>query len=165
MVEGIPLPSVFISVGHLLSPVQQQLLSQVDALLVKHGKHSVTIGRPTLQQQPLTLIRDIITETQGTIAIAFVRLKVSVGTEYPGTDFAQHIAPRSLPTVWNQIEAAMTLQAQHPLLILCEEGVTPAGIIDPAIFPVVPFSLNLTSHSLSDSIVSAMCIWLQQLLP
>jgi hypothetical protein len=52
--------------------------------------------------------------------------------------------------VWNQIEGAMTLQANHPLLLLHEEGMFLEGIFKSSFMPSYAFSppcLNETTQT------------------
>jgi hypothetical protein len=157
-------PAIFVSVGYQLSMPQRAFVNHVDELIIHAGFAPVTIGRTTTAlERPLEMIRDVIEMSSGTIVIAFARLEIGAATEYPGTDFARALAPRRLPTVWNEIEAAMTVQAQHPLLVLCERGLHYEGIIDPLIHLVIPFAFDASgTGQLSSRSQHAIVKWLRQ---
>jgi hypothetical protein len=160
-----PAPSrrVFISVGHGLSLTQDRFVTSVDALLGARGFEPVTPGRTTGQHaDPLAAIRDAIEGSDGTLVIAFKRLAIASATEYPDADQVA-VPPRVLSTVWNQIEAAMTYQAAHPLLILAEDALHPEGLIDRTLLPQINFSLTADDGSLPEKVRCGIERWLATL--
>lgn len=162
MIQQNRLPQIFVSVGHQLTTEQRYFVDEIDELLRTHGYAPVTIGRTTeAMERPLEAIRDVIAGAQGAIVIAFARLDIQVAIEYPDAPFAQSIPERTLPTVWNQIEAAMAVQAQIPLLLLCEEGLHFEGIIDPLVHLSVVFS-GITREKIPKNVSRAVFEWLAE---
>ncbi|MBA3826453.1 MAG: hypothetical protein H0X24_21445 [Ktedonobacterales bacterium] len=153
-------PHIFVSVGHELTSHQRYFVDAIDTLLQTQGYMPVTIGRTTeAMAHPLAVIHDVMVAARGTIIIAFARLAVQTAVEYPAASFARPITDRTLPTVWNQIEAAMAAQAQLPLLLLCQEELHFEGIIDPQVHAIVSFPAPITSE-LPENICHAMLEWL-----
>ncbi len=158
-------PVIFISVGHNLEPAQERFVQFVEQSVLATGFQVVTIGRTTQVElaDPLGAIRTVIAAARGTIVIAFARLAVQRAIEYPSVKQPQPVTGRVLPTVWNQIEAAMTIQAGHPLLILSQDGLYFEGIIDPVLSSVTPFVLEQEAQSLPAAVQHAMLTWMQAL--
>ncbi|MGH2503275.1 MAG: hypothetical protein ACRDID_12260, partial [Ktedonobacterales bacterium] len=104
-----------------------------------------------------------INASAGTIVIATTRYAASDVVEYPGGENARAWPTRTTSTVWNQIEAAMTLQCQHPVLIVCEAGLTQDGIIDPSIHPLVMFANEEISEQLPEQVEAALGEWLRRM--
>lgn len=158
-------PSIFVSVQHVLTKRQSEFVRLIDRLLENQGFQPVTIGR-TIETSltPLETIREVISLSYGTVVIAFKRIAFAEGREYPKSSSQISTNPRLYPTVWNQIEAAMTFQLQHPLLILSEEALFHEGIIDPSIFPISPFILETHTDLLPVAVEHAILDWLKQLI-
>ena len=155
---------VFISVGHTLSSEQEQFLVRIEDLLRGQSIAPVTIGRTEQANgAPLQTIQQVIKMTLGTIVLAFARLAIARADEYPDTPFAAPVTQRIMPGIWNQIEAAMTVQAEHPLLILAQAGITYEGIIRPTIHPVEAFVLAQQADELSGNVKHAILAWVQSL--
>lgn len=156
--------AVFISVGHGLAPQHALLLRQLNASLALHGVASLVIERRAQQiPDPVDAIRRLINASSGTIVLATARYAATDVVEYPGGENARALPTRTISTVWNQIEAAMTLQCQHPLLIVCEAGLTPDGVIDPSIHPLVMFANEEIGEQLPASVDAALGDWLSRL--
>lgn len=156
--------AVFISVGHSLIPQHATLVRQISAYLVNRGIAPIKVERRAQQiSDPVGTIRNIVRRSAGTIVIATVRHKATGVVEPPGDANARPQPDRATTTVWNQIEAAMTLQSQHPLLIICEEGLTYEGIIDPSIYPLILFATDEIGDQLPARVLEALsdwCTWL-----
>jgi hypothetical protein len=135
--------SIFISVGHLLSPNQLACLGCIRQILIDRQMRIVSIERKAqMLDDPIRAIRHAIDETNGTIILAFIRYVIPEIIEFPWVDEQKPMHGRRLPTVWNQIEGAMSLQASRPLLIICEKGLSYEGILDPVISPIIEIDLN-----------------------
>lgn len=72
-------------------------------------------------EQPLRAIKKIIKECKGTVVIAFARSKFKEGIEIRKNG-NRNLSDISLPTPWNQIEAAMAYSFDLPLLVVAENG-------------------------------------------
>jgi hypothetical protein len=163
MIHKNPLPHIFVSVGHWLTAEQHHFVEEIDNILRTHGYAPITIGRTTdIVEHPLEIIRGVIAEAQGAIIIAFARIHIKAAIEYPDTPFAKSVAGWNLPTVWNQIEAAMAIQAKIPLLLLCEEGLHFEGIIDPQIHASIIFA-RASRNKVPENTTCAILDWLTEI--
>jgi hypothetical protein len=66
----------------------------------------------------------------GTVVIALERTFFEQGIEKRGGDSEKHLANVTLPTPWNQIEAAMSYARGLPLLVIVEKGLKPEGLLE-----------------------------------
>lgn len=161
---GAPAPGrsigVFISVGHGQIPQNAALVRLISDFLVSQGITPLAIERHVRQiGDPVGSIRSVVQKSAGTIVIATARYRATGVMEFPNGSNARPLPDRNTTTVWNQIEAAMTLQCQHPLLILCEEGLTYEGIIDPSIHPLIMYSPDDVKDQLPAHICEALSDW------
>jgi hypothetical protein len=69
-------------------------------------------------------------ECKGSVIIAFERVHIESGLERRGSKEEAALSNQCLPTVWNQIEAAMAYVQHHPLLVICENGLRSEGLIE-----------------------------------
>jgi hypothetical protein len=67
----------------------------------------------------------------GTAVIAFERTVIKDGVDHRGFDEDEDLSGECLPTVWNQIEAAIAYSLGHPLLVICEDGLRVEGVLEP----------------------------------
>src|SRR5579859_6069096 len=103
--------AIFISVGHFLTPREARFVESIKDELGHHGLIPVTIERRAqMIDDPIATIRRVIHESAGTIVVAIERQRIVEAVEFPKSSDFRVIAPRVIPTVWNQIEAAMTLK-------------------------------------------------------
>lgn len=160
----VPAHAIFISVGSGLAPGQERFVAAVEAALRRHGWGAVTLGRNLHSDGALDAIHTLVRDTSGTLVIAFARLRITAAIERPASAGATSIPPRELPTVWNQIEAAMAYQAGKPLLLL-EAGLHPEGLLDPAIHPGVVFAAPGAEGALPTSVRDALDRWIATLDP
>lgn len=120
------------SVGNGLSASQERAVAGIETLLRKHERPGLTLGRNAhADGEPLVAVRAMIASAAGVLIVAFARLRIDAGTEYPSTPHAIQIGSRQTCTVWNQLEAAMAFQAGKPLLVLADERLHREGILDP----------------------------------
>lgn len=103
-------------------------VSSVERLLLQHGMQPRRAQFSSVQ--PLKKIEEVMRECAGTIIIAFERVFVERGCELRGGENEKFWEGERLPTVWNQIEAAMAYGMAHPLLVLCEAGLRIEGLLD-----------------------------------
>ena len=69
-------------------------------------------------------------QCDGTVVVAFERWYLRDATEQRGGDQERVVRGESLPTVWNQIEAAMAYVKDLPLLVIVERGLIPEGLLE-----------------------------------
>ncbi len=92
---------------------------------------SRAVGRSDFSSShPLKFIQQLMNECRGTVIIAFERVKVIEGLERRGSPEERPLANQILPTVWNQIEAAMAYVLGHPLLVIVETGSRDEGLLE-----------------------------------
>ena len=81
-------------------------------------------------EQPLRGIRKVIEECHGAVVVAFTRYEFPSGTEFKKDDGRAELRNIRLPTVWNQIEAALAYGRDLPLLVICEKGLRDDGLLE-----------------------------------
>ena len=151
--------SVYLSITMPHLPRQEKFIANLEKALMKNNLIPKSLGRSEWSfESPLIPVRKLIDECAGTIVIAMTRISIKEGIEYVGGSHEQRFFNRYFSTVWNQIEAAMAFQVNHPILVLKEDIVNPEGILDPAnsgLF-VRTFSLKDESGKIPDGIVNAL---------
>ena len=89
------------------------------------------VGRSDFSSMhPLKFIQDLMNDCSGTVIIAFERVRVIDGLDRRGSSEEKKISNEILPTVWNQIEAAMAYVLGHPLLVIVENGARNEGLLE-----------------------------------
>lgn len=158
---------IFISTTYLLSAQQQEFVALLLDELRHYSFETLTVPRTLPDGHgPIAAIRSAIQISQATLVVAFTRLAIVTATEYPETPYAVRVDQRAQCTVWNQIEAAMALQAGHPILVLAQTGLHPEGILSPRNAPMVSFSLgDEIAGRLTPSLRDALGVWLSSLKP
>lgn len=150
--------TVFVSVQRLRDPRQAAFLAGVERLLQRWGLAWITLDQ-TEDASPDSLpeIREALLACQGALVIAYERWRTDVVAEYPDTPSAASREAHRLPTVWNQIEAAMAYQAGLPLLILTELGLHEQGMLSThrGAVQVARFTLERGSSGLPDTATAA----------
>jgi hypothetical protein len=66
----------------------------------------------------------------GALVIALERIAIEQGFERPGASEQTVITTPSIPTPWNQIEAAFAYSKGVPLLVIKEDRVRPDGLLE-----------------------------------
>jgi hypothetical protein len=123
--------NVFLSVGRASTPEQEQFIIALEKYLSSNGLTPQTVGRTYFKnQQPLKSVTECMADCAGTIILAFERLYIQDGTERRGSKQQSPLGNVTLPTVWNQIEAAMAYTLGHPLLVLVENGIKSEGLLE-----------------------------------
>jgi len=123
--------NVFLSVGRSSTPEQEQFTTALEKYLSSNGLTPQTVGRTYFKnQQPLKSVTECMADCSGTIILAFERLYIQDGTERRGSKHQSPVGNVTLPTVWNQIEAAMAYTLGHPLLVLVESGIKSEGLLE-----------------------------------
>jgi hypothetical protein len=123
--------NVFLSVGRASTPEQEQFIIALEKYLSSNGLTPQTVGRTYFKnQQPLKSVTECMADCAGTLILAFERLYIQDGTERRGSKQQSPLGNVTLPTVWNQIEAAMAYALGHPLLVLVENGIKSEGLLE-----------------------------------
>lgn len=123
--------NIFVSVGRASTPEQEKFISAIEQYLRDNGFEPRIVGRTVFSSlQPLKFIEQLMHECSGTIIIAFERIYIQEGTEKRGSEAEKVMRDTKLPTVWNQIEAAMAYVLGHPLLVIVENGIRSEGLLE-----------------------------------
>jgi len=119
---------VFMSIGRTATDQQDRFVAAVERLLTEHG---LTPRRATWSSvQPLKKVEEVLATCCGTVIVAFERLVANEALELRGGAKQKRIADLRLPTVWNQIEAALGYSRGYPLLVICENGLRSEGLLE-----------------------------------
>lgn len=122
---------IFLSVGKTSTPQQEAFVTAIEKHLQANDLFPKTVGRSAFSSnQPLKLVADLMKECSGTVVIAFERIYIENGIERRGSTDAKALSKTLLPTVWNQIEAAMAYSHSHPLLVIVERGLKSEGLLE-----------------------------------
>ena len=138
-------PRVFLSLTSPRRPAQEAFVAGLMSAIASNGMTPVRLtGGRRSSPAPLEPIRHIMQTCRGTIVIAMARNHVVEGVDYANGKDGQRYRDRYLATEWVQIETALAYQLGHPILVLREDLVHPAGLLDPAAsgLAVCTFSLQ-----------------------
>lgn len=122
---------IFVSVGTGLNPDQEAFVGAIESRLTALGLKPCTIGRNTFSTDaPLQAVAHLMERCAGAVVIALERYRFNDGVERPGSAKEKPLGPVSLPTTWNQIEAAMAYGRGLPLLVLVDERLHRDGLLE-----------------------------------
>jgi hypothetical protein len=122
---------VFVSVGRTSTPQQEQFVSGIETHMLDHGLTPQALGRNYWSsQQPLRAIDELMGQCAGVAIIGFERVRVVEAVDRRGSTSERALSPFALPTVWNQIEAAMAYARGLPLLVVVEEDLRAEGLLE-----------------------------------
>mgnify|MGYP006280582417 CR=1 FL=1 len=120
----------FLSVGRVETERHKRFLKALEMRLNADG---ITFLRArNSPKAPLLKIEQEMRRSDATLIVAHERYRFEKVTEFPGSkQNEREISGQSLPTVWNHIEAILAVKSEHPLLVLCEEGIRAEGMLEP----------------------------------
>jgi hypothetical protein len=122
---------VFLSVGRTATPQQEEFVRSVEDCLIGRGLFPRTVGRTEFSSiQPLKRVEELMNECNGTVVVAFERTFIGDGWELRGGPGEEVVKNATLPTPWNQIEAAMAYVLRQPILVITERGLRGGGLIE-----------------------------------
>jgi hypothetical protein len=122
---------VFLSVGRTFTPAQEEFVSELESFLQANGLTAQTVGRTYFSnEQPLKAIMSVLRECSGAAILAFERVFIKQGCEKRGSPKESPLQETNLPTVWNQIEAAMAYTLGYPLLVIVDETLRTEGLLE-----------------------------------
>lgn len=124
---------VFVSVGRTATAAQEKFVQAFEQFMHEHGLSPQMVGRNKFGDgPPLKTIDGTMNTCAGTIVLAFERTCIESGVEMRGggPDREKAILQARLPTVWNQIEAAMAYAFRKPLLVVVERGLRAEGLLE-----------------------------------
>lgn len=122
---------VFLSVGRTYLPKQEAFVTELESTLREVGVNPRTVGRSDFSSSaPLKRIAEVLDECHGTVILAFERAHAPQYIDRPGSPKQNAVVDVRIPTVWNQIEAAMSYAKHKPLLVLVENGLRDEGLLE-----------------------------------
>lgn len=122
---------VFLSVGRAFTPEQERFIGAFEGFLRVQGLTPETVGRTYIKnQQPLRSVAECMRQCSGAVVLAFERVFITEGEEKRGSSDAVAIHGAAVPTVWNQIEAAMAYTLDLPLLVIVERSLLSEGLLE-----------------------------------
>lgn len=122
---------IFLSIGRTENKQHQQLVETIEQHLRLNDLLPQTVGRTYFSsKQPLVAVMELMHECAGSIILAYERTHLIEAIEKRGSSEEARLQGLNLPTVWNQIEAAMAYTLGHPLLVLVEDGLKYEGLLE-----------------------------------
>jgi hypothetical protein len=127
----MPAAKIFLSIGRTENKQHQQLVETVENYLKMNDLLPQTVGRTYFSsKQPLVAVKELMHECAGSIILAYERTHLIEAVERRGSAQEARLEGLNLPTVWNQIEAAMAYTLGHPLMVLVEDGLKYEGLLE-----------------------------------
>ena len=122
---------VFLSIGTPWKKEQERFVGALETFLRERGLNPRALGRSEWSnERPLHFIHRVMSECTGTVVIAYERVRITSGSERRGHADEKLLSDAVLPSVWNQIEAAMAYELGHPLLVIAEDGLRHEGLLE-----------------------------------
>ena len=127
----MPAAKIFLSIGRTENKQHNQLVETVESYLKMNDFLPQTVGRTYFSsKQPLVAIKELMHECAGSIIMAYERSHLVDAIEKRGSTQEARLQGLNLPTVWNQIEAAMAYTLGHPLMVMVEDGLKYEGLLE-----------------------------------
>lgn len=122
---------VFLSVGRTFHDRQEQFVINMERFLEANGVMPRTVGRNYFSnQQPLKSVAELMRQCSGAVILALERVHIKEAVEKRGSPQEKPIQAINLPTVWNQIEAAMAYALDLPLFVVVENEIRSEGLLE-----------------------------------
>jgi len=129
--SDVPTTKIFLSLGRTFTEAQETYVSRLEEHLKSNGLVPQTVGRSYFTSQaPLKAVDILMNECVGTVVVALERTFIAQAIDRRGSPKASTLVEVRLPTVWNQIEAAMAYVRGHPLLVILEDGLRSEGLLE-----------------------------------
>lgn len=149
---------IFLSVGSPSTKEQEAFIDNFRSLMLSAGLKPLTADSSSLR--PFDNINSTMKKAEGVIVLALERYNVPSLVERPGADLLhRQEAVRqnvSMPTTWNQVEAAFAHAWKLPLLVFREEKVWEDALLDRGNdWYVHPIRIDGTSKDLISAQLSA----------
>jgi hypothetical protein len=153
-------PKVYISVGNAANPVQRDATDTIFRSLEAAGLSPRQMEKNEWSaEQPLRAIKRVIRECSGTVVIAFPRYRFPAGVERERSGGEKQLSDVRLPTVWNQIEAAMAYTMDLPLLVVAEHGLLDDGLLEGRYDWKVFWTDFTPEHLRSEAFIGYLASW------
>ena len=126
-----PTTKIFLSLGRTCTEAQETYVCRLEDHLRANGFVPQTVGRSYFTSQaPLKAVDILMNECVGTVVVALERTFIPQAIDRRGSPKASELVEVRLPSVWNQIEAAMAYVRSHPLLVILEDGIRAEGLLE-----------------------------------
>lgn len=124
--------NVFVSVGGGRTPDQDRFVESVYRQIKSVGLTPLILDDyGAANTQPLTDVARRMDRCYGAVVIAFERTFIEKDVSRRNVpDRENRVDGTRLPTVWNQIEAAIAYTRGLPLLVLVEHGLSDEGMLE-----------------------------------
>ncbi|MCJ2064395.1 hypothetical protein MKK63_16975 [Methylobacterium sp. J-088] len=123
-------PTIFVSVGISMNPKQETFVRAVEDRLRSEGLSPRTVGRNTFSAgSPFIEISKLLDRSAGVVVIALERYRFENGVEKRGSAHERQLQNVKLPTVWNQIEAALAYGRNLPLIVIADNETISEGLL------------------------------------
>lgn len=118
---------VFLSRPNWVPSHVQKHFESFYPLLTEYGFNPRTIGVSAVPlASPFQDVVNLMNKCECTIVLGLPQIRVTTGA-VKGKDIEKGF---SLPTEWNQIEAAISIMQNKPTLMMLHKGVAPRGLFD-----------------------------------
>jgi hypothetical protein len=122
---------VFLSVGAGRTEDQEAFVKAIKNYFLSRDLLAKTVDEyGSTNKQPLKDVEYRMKRCYGAVVLAFERTRIELGVSRPGAKSETELKDVRLPTVWNQIEAAMAYARGLPLLVLVEHGLQDEGMLE-----------------------------------
>lgn len=122
---------VFLSVGGGRTELQEAFVKAIKDYFLSRDLDAKTVDEyGATNRQPLKDVEYRMNRCYGAVVLAFERTRIVLGMSRPGAKSEMELKDLRLPTVWNQIEAAMAYTRGLPLLVLVEHGLRDEGMLE-----------------------------------
>lgn len=122
---------VFLSVGGGRNEDQEAFVKAIKNYFLSRDLLAKTVDEyGSTNKQPLKDVEYRMKRCYGAVVLAFERTRIELGVSRPGAKSETELKDVRLPTVWNQIEAAMAYTRGLPLLVLVEHGLQDEGMLE-----------------------------------
>ena len=118
---------VFLSRPNWVQEHVEKQFSMFYPLLEEHGFRARTIGKDVVPlSTPFQHVVNLMNQCQCTIVLGLPQIRIATG-QLKGKEIEKGF---SLPTEWNQIEAAVSIMLNRPTLMMLHKGVAARGLFD-----------------------------------
>lgn len=155
--------SIFLSAGSPYNEIQEKFIAAIKAYLKQNRCDSRTVGQDYFNlDKPVKAARDLIGACDGTVVIAFERLRILKALDKPGSTQEKEVKLEAHPTIWNQMEAAMAYGQNVPIFTIVESGLRRQGMLSQHLeYNIIESELK--SHLiLSQEFVQIFADWLRR---
>lgn len=148
---------VFVSRPSRFLPEHQPGVERFLQVLAAQGLQPLTVGTLALtaNDNPTQQVVRLVDNTYGMVVLGWPQVQIEQGRLR-----GEPMAPTSLPTEWNHIEAAVAVARGRPLMFLRERSVAERGMLDARSLGWFVHDVNGADPAWPESMVPALKRWL-----